>query len=101
MINASALLKAQYKHLKTQLAKLDLELGLCYGDRYDKIKQEFVRTKNWYKTTKSEAKSSNTIPLAQKQDKTNRRFAKAGSTAAVKEGIIKQKLKGTSNKRFC
>jgi hypothetical protein len=92
-IDTSALFKAQYKHLKAQVAKLDLELGLRYGDRYNKIKQKFGRAKSWYETTKSEAKNSNTIPLEQKQDETNRQFAKAGSTAAIKEGIIKQKLK--------
>jgi hypothetical protein len=92
-IDTSALFKAQYKHLKAQVAKLDLELKLRYGDRYDKIKQQFGRAKDWYQTTKSDAQNSNTIPLEQKQDATNRRFAKAGSTAAIKEGIIKQKLK--------
>ena len=84
-INTSSLFKARYEHLKAQVAKLDLELKLRYGDRYEKIKQEFDRAKNWYETKKSEAKNSNTIPLEQKQDETNRRFAKAGSTAAIKE----------------
>lgn len=92
-INLSALFKTQYEHLKVKVAKLDLELGLRYGDRYDKIKQDFNRARNWYQTTKSEAKSSNTIPLDQKQDETNHQFAKAGSTAAIKEGMLKQKFK--------
>ena len=92
-IDTSSLFKAQYKYLKAQIAKLDLELKLRYGDRYEKVKKKFDRAKSWYETTKSEAQNRNTIPLEQKQDATNRQFAKAGSTAAIKEGIIKQKLK--------
>ncbi|MGL5035694.1 MAG: hypothetical protein ACRC6M_18060 [Microcystaceae cyanobacterium] len=79
--------------LKTRIAELDQKLVLRYGDRYDNIKQQFDRAKKWYQTTKSEAQSSNTIPLEQKQEETTGQFAKAGATAARQEEIIKQKLK--------
>lgn len=86
-------LKTQYARLRTQISRLDRRLALRYGDRYDEIKQQLDGTKNWYKKTKSEAESSGTIPLEQRQEETSRQFAKAGSAAARKEEVIKQKLK--------
>ena len=66
---------------------------MSLGDRYDEIKQQLKGAKNWYDKTKSEAQSSNTIPLEQKQEETGREFAKAGSAVARQEEIIKQKFK--------
>lgn len=92
-LNISTLLQAQYARLKTQISRLDRRLALRYGDRYDEIKDQLNGAKNWYEKTKSEAESSGTIPLEQRQEKTSRQFAKAGSAAAHQEGAIKQKLK--------
>lgn len=92
-LNISTLLQAQYARLTAQISELDRRLALRYGDRYDKIKQQLSGAKNWYEKTKSEAESSGTIPLEQKQEETSRQFAKAGSAAAHKEGVIKQQLK--------
>jgi hypothetical protein len=88
-----SLLQAQYVRLRTQISRLERRLALRYGDRYDEIKQPLNGAKNWYEKTKSEAESSGTIPLEQKQEETSRQFAKAGSAAAHREGVIKQKLK--------
>jgi hypothetical protein len=79
--------------LRTKIARLDRKLALRYGDRYDKIKQQFDGAKKWYQTTKSEAQSSNTIPLEQKQEETTGQFAKAGAATARQEEVIKQKFK--------
>ena len=79
--------------LRTRVSELDRRLAFRYGDRYDKIKQQFDGAKKWYQTTKSEAQSSNTIPLEQKQEETTGQFAKAGAMAARQEEAIKQKLK--------
>lgn len=92
-LDISALLQAQYARLKAQISKLDRRLALRYGDRYDEIKHQLNGAKNWYDKTKSEAQSSDTIPLEQRQEETSRQFAKAGSAVAHKEGVIKQKLK--------
>jgi hypothetical protein len=88
-LNISELLRAQYARLRAQISEFDRRLAL----RYPEIKQKPDGTKNWYKKTKSEAESSGTIPLEQRQEETRRQFAKAGSAAARKEGVIKQKLK--------
>lgn len=79
--------------LRTRISELDQKLALRHGDRYDKIKQQFDGAKKWYQTTKSEAQSTNTIPLDQKQEETADQFAKAGATTARQEEVIKQKLK--------
>lgn len=79
--------------LRTRIAELDQRLALRYGDRYDHIKQQFEGAKKWYQTQKSEAQSSNTIPLEQKQEETTDQFAKAGAATARQEEVIKQKLK--------
>lgn len=79
--------------LRTKISELDRRLALRYGDRYDKIKHQLNGAKKWYQTTKSEAQSSNTIPLEQKQEETSGQFAKAGATTARQEEVIKQKLK--------
>ena len=81
--------------LRTRIVELDRKLALRHGDRYDKIKHQLDEAKKWYQTTKSEAQSSNTIPLEQKQEETTDQFAKAGSGAARQEDVIKQKLKKT------
>jgi ATPase subunit of ABC transporter with duplicated ATPase domains len=79
--------------VRTKISEVDRKLALRYGDRYDKIKHQFKGAKKWYQTKKSEAQNSNTIPLEQKQEETTDRFAKAGSTAARQEEVVKQKLK--------
>jgi len=85
--------------LRKKIPELDRKLTLRYGDRYDKIKHQFKGAKKWYQTKTSEAQNSNTIPLEQKQEETTDRFAKAGSTAARQEDVIKQKLKKLLNNR--
>jgi hypothetical protein len=87
------LLQAQSARLQAQIAEWDRNLGLRYGDRYNHLKQRLEGTKTWYEQTKSEAQTSGTIPLEQKQAETSRRVAAAGSVAARKEAVIKQQLK--------
>lgn len=79
--------------LRTRISELDRKLAFSYGDRYEKIKYQLDEAKKWYQTTKSEAQSSNTIPLEQKQKETTSQFAKAGAATARQEEVIKQKLK--------
>jgi len=79
--------------LRTRIVELDRKLALRHGDRYDRIKHKLDVAKKWYQATKSEAQSSNTIPLEQKREETTDQFAKAGSRTARKEEVIKQKLK--------
>ena len=79
--------------IRTRIVELDRKLALRHGDRYDKIKHQWDGAKKWYQTTKSDAQSSNTIPLEQKQEETSDQFAKAGSRTARQEDVIKQKLK--------
>ena len=92
-VNLVTRLQAQYSHLRTWISELDERLSLRYGDRYDNIKQQFNGANNWYKKTKSDAQSSNTIPLEQRQKKTMDQFAKGGAATARKEGVVKQGLK--------
>lgn len=82
-----------FRLLRTKISEFDQKLAFRYGDRYDKIKQQFHEAKKWYQTTKLEAQNSNTIPLEQKQEETTGQFAKAGAATARQEDIIKQKLK--------
>jgi hypothetical protein len=91
-INLPVGLQIQYERLKAKIAQLDYRLTLS-SDRYSKIRQQFGGAKDWYAATKSEAESSGTIPLDQKQQLANRQFAEAGSTAARQEEVIKQQLK--------
>ena len=86
-------LQAQSARLKAQIAELDRNLVLRYGDRYNQLKQQPVRVKDWYEQTKSAAQASGTIPLEQKQAEAHDRFADAGGVAARKEAVIKQQLK--------
>lgn len=79
--------------IRTKISELDRKLALRYGDRYDKIKHQFKGAKQWYQTTKSEAQSSDTIPLDQKQEEATGQFAEAGKNTARQEEVIKQKLK--------
>ena len=87
------LLQAQSVRIKAQLAELDRRLALRYGDRYYQVKQQLDGTKTWYLKTKAQAQSSGKIPLAERQAQTDRQVAKAGSSAAQKEAVIKQQLK--------
>jgi hypothetical protein len=94
-------LQAQSARLKAQIAELDRSLALRYGDspkerlrqRYNQLKQQPVRVKNWYEQTKFAAQASGTIPLEQKQTEAHDLFADAGAVAARKEAVIKQQLK--------
>jgi hypothetical protein len=88
-----SLIQAQSARLRAKIAELDRRLALRYGDHYAEIKQQLEGTKIWYQKTRSEAESSGTIPLEQKQAETDRQFANAGSVAARKEAVIKQQLK--------
>jgi hypothetical protein len=91
------LLQAQSARLKARLSEVNRQLELRYGDRYgqikDQIEQQLAGTKIWYEKTRAEAERTGTIPLDRQQEATSDRFARAGSTAARKEGAIKQQLK--------
>jgi hypothetical protein len=87
------LLQAQSARLKAQIAELDRNLALRYGERYSHIKQQLEDTKSWYVQTKSAAQASGTIPLEQKQTEAGERLAEAGAVAARKEAVIKQQLR--------
>ena len=86
-------LQAQSERLKAQIAELDRSLALRYGNRYNQLKQQPARAKDWYEQTKSSAQASGTIPLDRKQTEAHARFADAGGVAARKEAVIKQQLK--------
>jgi hypothetical protein len=90
-------LHAQSVRLKAIAAELDRKLDARYGDGYQRIKQRLAGklqdTKVWYQKTRSDAETSGTIPLEQKQAQTDRRFAQAGTSAARREAAIKQQLK--------
>jgi hypothetical protein len=92
-LDLSALLHRQYIRLKAQAFKIDHNLAVRYGQRYADIKQKMNGTPDWYQKAKSEAQSSGTIPLDQKQKETDRQFAQAGSAAARKEQAIKRQFK--------
>jgi hypothetical protein len=91
--NIPELLRSQYAQFVKWLSELDQRLTIRYGDRYDNFKRQFGHAKDWYEKEKSEAKSSGTIPLEQKQAEIIRQLAKAGSVTAQKEGVIKMQLK--------
>ena len=91
--NIPDLLRSQYTQFVEWLSELDQKLTVRYGDRHNKFKQQFSHAKNWYEKEKSEAKSSGTIPLEQKQSEVIRQLAEAGSGEAKKEGVIKMQLK--------
>ncbi len=92
-INILELLRSQYVRLVKWITEVDQKLIIRYGDRYDEFKQQFSRVGDWYEKTKSEAKSSGTIPLEQKQTEISRQIAEAGTNTAQKEGAIKMQLK--------
>jgi hypothetical protein len=92
-LDLSALLHTQYIRLKAQVFKLDQNLAERYGQSYAGIKQKMNSTQDWYRNARSEAQSSGTIPLEQKQKETDDRFAQAGLAIARKEQAIKQQLK--------
>jgi hypothetical protein len=79
--------------LTEELIRLDRSLTLRYGDRYNEMKQQLGGTRTRYRKARSDAESSGIIPLDQKQEVASRRFAQAGSSAARKETVLKQKLK--------
>jgi hypothetical protein len=93
MLSIFPVLQAQSARLKARLAEFDRQLELRYGDRYGQIKQQLAGTKSWYEKTRAEAESTGNIPLDRQQEAASDRFARAGSTAARKEGAIKQQLK--------
>jgi hypothetical protein len=90
-------LQVQSARLKAIIADLDRKLDVRYGDRYRQFKQQVEgrvdRSKVWYDKTRSEAETSGTIPLEQRQQDASRRVADAGSAAARKEALIKQQLR--------
>jgi hypothetical protein len=87
------LLQAQSARLKSKLSELDGRLASRYGERYFQIKQQLDGTKVWYEKTRAEAERTGTIPLEQKTEAATGEVAKAGSSAARKEAVIKQQLK--------
>jgi hypothetical protein len=93
VINIPELLRSQFGRFVEWLSGLDQRLAIRYGDRYNELKQQFGRAKDWYEKERSEAKSSGTIPLEQKQAEIMHQLAQAGSGAAQKEGVIKMQLK--------
>ncbi len=86
-------LQANYERLKVQAYKLDLGLTTRYGDRYSNLKSKVTNTKTWYEKATSEARSSGTIPLEERQTATRLRSANAGASAARREQVIKQKVR--------
>jgi hypothetical protein len=97
ILSISASLQVQSAKLKARVLELDRQLELRYGDRYSRVKgqvkEKVAGTKSWYEKTRAEAESTGTIPLDSQRGATTDRFARAGSTAARKEGAIKQQLK--------
>ncbi|PZO38857.1 MAG: histidine kinase [Pseudanabaena frigida] len=89
---ASGLLEEQYLKLKAKLASLDVKLALRYGDRYNQVKQQWDNAKTWYDQKKTEAETSGTIPLQQKQLEIEQNLGDLGSVVARKEKEIKQNL---------
>lgn len=89
-------LQVQSAKLKARVLELDRQLELRYGDRYNRVKGQVkgkvADTKSWYEKTRAEAESTGTIPLDRQQSATRDRLARAGSTAARKEGAIVQQL---------
>jgi hypothetical protein len=87
------LLQAQSTRIKAKFTELDRQLETRYGDRYFQVKRQLDGTKVWYEKTRAEAESTGTIPLEQKTEAATSEFAKAGSSAARQERVIKQQLK--------
>lgn len=92
-INISELLRSLYARFIEWFSELNQGLNVRYGDRHNKVKQQFSRAGDWYEKTKSEAKSSGTIPLEQKRAEISRQLAETGANIARKEGVIKMQLK--------
>jgi hypothetical protein len=57
-IDISELLRSQYAQFIKWISELDQGLTDRYGDRYNKVKQQFNRARDWYEKTKLEAKNS-------------------------------------------
>ncbi|WP_041548009.1 hypothetical protein [Chamaesiphon minutus] len=91
-------LQVQSARLKAIIADLDRKLDARYGDRYRQLKQQVEgkvdTTKVWYDKTRTEAENSGTIPIEERQAQASRKVADAGSSAARKEAVIKEQLKG-------
>ncbi len=92
-LNLLPMLQTQSARIKAKLAELDRSLESRYGDRYYQVKQQLDGTKVLYEKTISEAERTGVIPLEQKQESTSREVAKAGSSAARTEAVLKQRLK--------
>jgi hypothetical protein len=98
----SGILEEQYHKIKAQLAGLDQKLATRYGDRYAEVKQQWEQAKTWYDQKRTEAETSKTIPLQEKQAEIEHNFGDFGATVARKEHEIKQrvqKLWGSDPKR--
>ncbi len=88
----SGVLQEQYLNLRSQLLSLDQKLANRYGDRYNEVKQQWVKTKTWYSQKKAEAEASGTIPLQEKQAEIETNLGDFGSVVARKEKEVKQHL---------
>jgi hypothetical protein len=89
----SGMLKDQYLKLKTKMASLDKHLEFRYGDRYGEVKEKWEDVKVWYEQKKTEAETTGTIPLHQKQAEIESNIDDFGSVVARKEKEVKQQLK--------
>ncbi|MEE3719283.1 hypothetical protein V2H45_21295 [Tumidithrix elongata RA019] len=85
----------QYLKLKSQLESLDEKLLARYGDRYGEVKHQWENAKTWYHKTKTEAETSETLPLQQKQSKLESDLGDLGTVIARKEHEVKEQLKST------
>jgi hypothetical protein len=85
-------LQEQYFNLRDQLASLDKKLAVRYGDRYSEIKQQWEKAKTWYDQKKTEAETSGTIPMQQKQAELECNVGDFGAVVARKEKEITQNL---------
>lgn len=92
-LNLLPMLQTQSARIKAKLVELDRTLESRYGDRYFQVKQQLDGTKVAYEKTRAEAERTGVIPLEQKQESTSREVAKAGSSAAQTEAVLKQRLK--------
>lgn len=92
-----ATLQQQFANLREKMATLDDKLSNRYGNRYEKVKQDFSQdvenTKAWYERMKAEANASGVNVLEHKQAEITVKMSEAGATIAQQEAKIKQLLK--------
>lgn len=88
----SGMLQQQYLKLKSQLESLDEKLLARYGDRYIEVKHKWENAKIWYEKSKTEAETSGTLPLHQKQVEIEHNFGDLGKVVAQKENEVKERL---------